>query len=255
VTSGITCFDTAFNDQFPPGAAAYAAYVDGGIGSQPNYAYIVSAFPQAHHLSIALFPDRDADALDVESGAAQASDIPGWYARQRARGIARPVIYAGAYNMETVVVPVVQSLPGARSSVRLWSAHYGLGEHICSPSSCKAVSIAMDGTQWCDDAMGRTLDQSLLTADFFGTPPAPSPAPAWQEAMMQALPLVTEGDKDTQAVRTVQGLLCARGHAVTVDGNFGPATLAALVAFQRARGLAPDGKCGPSTWPALMGVA
>jgi hypothetical protein len=31
-------FDTALNDQFPAGAAAYAAYVDGGIGNQPNYA-------------------------------------------------------------------------------------------------------------------------------------------------------------------------------------------------------------------------
>ena len=48
-------FDTALNDQFPSGAAAYAAYVDGGIGNQPNYAYIVSAFPKAQHLSIALF--------------------------------------------------------------------------------------------------------------------------------------------------------------------------------------------------------
>jgi peptidoglycan hydrolase-like protein with peptidoglycan-binding domain len=253
--TGIVMFDSAWNDQFPPGAAAYAAYVDGGVGSQPNYAYIVSAFPHAHHLSIALFPDKDADALDVESGAAQAADIPAWFARQRARGIARPVIYAGAYTMQAAVVPLLGALPGARSSVRLWGAHYGLGEHICGPRSCGQVSIDLDGTQWTDSAMGRLLDQSILAAGFFGTPPAPSPVPAWQEAMMKALPLVTEGDKDTQAVRTVQGLLCARGHAVTVDGSFGPATLAALVAFQRARGLHVDGECGPATWPPLMGVS
>jgi len=56
-------FDTAQNDQFPAGAAAYAGYVDGGIGNQPNYAFIASAFPKAQHLSIALFPGDNADAL------------------------------------------------------------------------------------------------------------------------------------------------------------------------------------------------
>jgi hypothetical protein len=61
-------FDSAVNSQFPGGAAAYAAYVDGGVGNQPNYAYIVSAFPKAQHLSIALFPGDNADALDVEPG-------------------------------------------------------------------------------------------------------------------------------------------------------------------------------------------
>ena len=92
-------YDTALNDQFPAGAAAYAAYVDGGVGNQPNYAYIVSAFPKAQHLSIALFASDNADALDVEPGASAPSDIPGWYARQVARGIQRPVIYASASTM------------------------------------------------------------------------------------------------------------------------------------------------------------
>src|SRR6201995_3420573 len=80
--AGITMYDTALNDQFPAGAAAYAAYVDGGVGDQPNFAFIVSAFPKAQHLSIALFAANNADALDVEPGASAPSDIPGWYARQ-----------------------------------------------------------------------------------------------------------------------------------------------------------------------------
>ena len=73
-------YDTALNNQFPAGAAAYAAYVDGGVGNQPNYAYIVSAFPKAQHLAIALFASDNADALDVEPGASAPSDIPGWFA-------------------------------------------------------------------------------------------------------------------------------------------------------------------------------
>jgi hypothetical protein len=253
--TGITMFDAIDDTQFPPGAAAYAAYVDGDLADQPNFSYIVRTFPGAHHLSITLFPDKDADAIDVETGAASPWDIPGWYARQRARGIARPVIYAGAYTMQTAVVPLLAALPGARSSVRLWTAHYGLGEHVCGPASCKQLSISADGTQWTSNALGRVLDQSLLAADFFGTPPAPSPVPAWQEAAMQALPLVSEGSTNVNAVRTVQGLLCARGHAVTVDGDFGQATRTAMEDFQRAHGLKADGIAGPASYPCLMGVA
>ena len=83
-------YDTIYNDQFPPGAAAYAAYVDGSIGDQPNYAYIVSAFPKAQHMSISLF-GNNADALDVESGAAVPSQVPSWCDTQRKRGDPAPV--------------------------------------------------------------------------------------------------------------------------------------------------------------------
>jgi hypothetical protein len=118
-------FDTALNDQFPAGAAAYAAYVDGGIGNQPNYAYIVRAFPKAQHLSIALFASDNADALDVEPGASAPSDIPGWYARQVARGIRRPVIYASASAMNDDVLPVLSQAGIGRASTRLWTQAVG----------------------------------------------------------------------------------------------------------------------------------
>ena len=160
-------YDTALNDQFPGGAAAYAAYVDGGVGNQPNYAYIVSAFPKAQHLSIALFAGDNADALDVEPGASAPSDIPGWYARQVARGIGRPVIYASVSTMNDEILSVISQAGIARARTRLWTAHYGLGEHICGPASCRALSVNADGTQWTSSAMGLVLDQSLLVADFF----------------------------------------------------------------------------------------
>jgi hypothetical protein len=172
-------YDTALNDQFPAGAAAYAGYVDGGVGNQPNYAYIVSAFPKAQHLSIALFASDNADALDVEPGASSPSDIPGWYARQVARGIQRPVIYASASTMNDSILPVLSQAGIARAKTRLWSAHYGLGEHICGPNTCGALSINADGTQWTSSAMGLVLDQSLLLEDFFTTStPQPTPTEA-----------------------------------------------------------------------------
>ncbi len=160
-------FDTALNDQFPSGAAAYAGYVDGHLGNQPNYAFIVQAFPKAQHLSIALDSVDNADTLDVEPGAAGPSDIPGWYERQVRRGIVRPVIYASASNMNDEVLPVLSQSGIARSKVRLWSAHYGEGQHICGPGTCGALSVNADGTQWTSTALGLVLDESLLLENFF----------------------------------------------------------------------------------------
>jgi hypothetical protein len=167
--AGITMYDTAYNAEFPAGAQAYAAYVDGSLGDQPNYAHIVKAFPKAHHLSIAVFSRDNADALDVEPGAAAPSNVPDWYARQRHRGIGRPCLYASASTMADDMLPVLRRAKIARDQVRLWSAHYGVGEHICGPASCGAVPIEMDGTQWTPSALGRALDQSLLQDDFFTT--------------------------------------------------------------------------------------
>ncbi len=181
-------FDTALNDQFPSGAAAYAAYVDGSLGNQPNYAYVVSAFPKAQHLSIALFAASNADALDVEAGAAVPAEIPGWYARQVKRGIARPVIYASASAMNDAILPVLSQAGISRARTRLWTAHYGLGEHICGPGSCGALSVDADGTQWTSSAMGLVLDQSLLAGDFFATT---STDPTVTEAELQSGQLTT----------------------------------------------------------------
>ncbi len=68
---------------------------------------------------------------------------------------------------------------------------------------------------------------------------------------IQPWPLVQQGDEN-HPVRTLQYLLGARGHAVTVDGIFGPATLAAVRAFQAGQHLAVDGVVGPKTWSALI---
>ena len=247
----IAMFDSIENGQFPANPQAVAGYVDGGEGDQPNAAWLAQAFPQAHHLSIALFAANDADALDVESGASEPADIPGWHARQVRRGIARPVIYANAFTMDAEVLPVLAAAGIARASTRLWSAHYTGEAHICSSSSCGATLTAMDGTQWTSAAMGLVLDQSLLLDNFFG---APVPVPNWQEAMLQALPVVQQGATGA-VVRTVQGLLCARGYTVVIDGDCGPATTTGVEDLQRARGLSGDGVVGEKTWPALLGIA
>jgi peptidoglycan hydrolase-like protein with peptidoglycan-binding domain len=70
-------------------------------------------------------------------------------------------------------------------------------------------------------------------------------------AAISPWPLVREGDQQ-HPVQTLQYLLRARGHNLTVDGIFGPVTAAAVRTFQQQEGLAVDGIVGPVTWSALI---
>ena len=53
------------------------------------------------------------------------------------------------------------------------------------------------------------------------------------------------------AVALLQRLLYEKGTPLAVDGTFGPATEAAVLAFQVQAGLVTDGVVGPRTWAAL----
>ncbi len=69
---------------------------------------------------------------------------------------------------------------------------------------------------------------------------APSPRPVLRRG-------ASGGD-----VRELQSLLNRRGANLDMDGGFGPATFAAVVAFQRRSQLRPDGLVGAMTWAALL---
>ena len=64
-------------------------------------------------------------------------------------------------------------------------------------------------------------------------------------------PVVATG-QNGHPVKTLQFLLRARGHTVTVDGIFGPQTEAAVKAFQTSKGLAANGTVDPNSWTALI---
>jgi len=68
---------------------------------------------------------------------------------------------------------------------------------------------------------------------------------------MLTWPLEKQGSAG-EDVKTVQYLVMAHGHPTGVDGDFGPATKAAVQAFQSSRGLSTDGIVGPQTWPQLI---
>jgi Putative peptidoglycan binding domain len=99
-------------------------------------------------------------------------------------------------------------------------------------------------------AAARTLTAARVEQQLGGTTPKPPPTD-WTKKAIMALAQIRKGAKGG-TVRTAQGLLDARGVQVTVDGDFGPKTDAAVRKFQRARKIADDGIIGKTTWHHLM---
>lgn len=179
----LTMFDDVTLRLLPGGADAYAGYVN---GLYANFNALSAKFPNAHLLDISVFASGDATCLDVEQGDATIAEVYGWFKRQRARNVYRPVIYTSASNLHQLELTMTANgFP--RDSYRVWSAHYGMGQHICGPNafgpgrSC-GYPVQADGTQWTSTALGRSLDQSLLAGDFFDKPPVPLPMPAGKAA-------------------------------------------------------------------------
>lgn len=255
--TGIIMYDSVTLTEVPPDPPAVACYVNGRFA---NHAEALRRFPHARILTIAAFASADADCLDIETGDATPAQAAGWYARQRARGVTRPCLYASASVMQASIVPVIRAAGILRDSVRLWSAHYTFHPHICGPATCREMSISADATQWTDRSHGRNLDESLVAAGFFGT----APVQDWQEAMMNVLPTLGRDDQDhagsVQFVRRMQALVKVVGDvnklpaasAVAANGKYDQKTHAGVLAVQKFFGLSQDGICGRQTWMALI---
>jgi hypothetical protein len=158
----------------PTGADAYLGYVG---GFWPTFAALLAKFPHSKILGMAINASEDAEGADCEKGDLSIAQMPGWTHRQLARGVWRPVQYASISNMGSLLA--ADTGAGiARSQVRLLSAHYGGGKHICGPSTCN-LGPQCDGTQWTDTSAGvggTLIDESELEPWFF-TPPVPVPVP------------------------------------------------------------------------------
>lgn len=154
----VAMYDSVTVSEIPADAPAVAGYV---AGLFPTWSLIVERFPNAKHLSVAVTAEQDADCLDIESGDARPDQAPAWHARQRARGVLRPCLYANTSTMPSVV-SALTSAGIKRADYRLWSAHFTGVPHIEAGS---------DATQWTDHALGRNLDQSLCAANFFDEQP------------------------------------------------------------------------------------
>lgn len=97
--------------------------------------------------------------------------------------------------------------------------------------------------------MGWTVQQwraSLPETSVVTKPPSQQD---WTDQAIMALPTLKKGDVGP-IVRTWQGLLCARGFTVKIDGNFGDDTRNNTIAFQKKGGADKgfDGIVGEETW-------
>ena len=84
--------------------------------------------------------------------------------------------------------------------------------------------------------------------------------PEQEKTCTLELPILKKGDK-SETGRAMQNLLLAAGYEMKsgdkvygADASFGGATKRALMAFQKANGLEPDGYCGLMTWAKLLGM-
>ena len=111
-----------------------------------------------------------ADVVDIETGDATIGTGTQWLKRKLAGepmgGEAGkvPKVYTSASTLKAFIAyAAAHGVP--RSKYRIWSAHYGSGEHICGPDTCGFPQA--DATQWTDKALGRDLDQSKLKSSFW----------------------------------------------------------------------------------------
>jgi putative chitinase len=70
------------------------------------------------------------------------------------------------------------------------------------------------------------------------------------ETSAEVKPILRLGSSGEQ-VAALQAMLVAMGFGIAADGNFGPATAAAVKKFQTSHGLAGDGVVGAATWSVL----
>lgn len=112
-----------------------------------------------------------------------------------------------------------------------------------------SVGNGPDGqsTSGYDDTSSWKIDR---LADGTTTPSNPSTGTSDLGDRMKEIKQGASG----RVVRILQGLLCAWGYTVSIDGQFGPKTAAAVKKFQEKYAKPSDGIVGPVTWDALLGL-
>lgn len=102
-----------------------------------------------------------------------------------------------------------------------------------------------------DGVVGTQTWTALLNALPAASESDPSPFKV-ETAPRPERPTVRKGAKGA-VVEELQRRLADEGFDPgPIDGVFGPRTRAAVVAFQRAAAIEPDGVCGPLTWRAIL---
>lgn len=129
---------------------------------------------------------------------------------------------------------IANSSPVGGTAAWRWRRYHGVNPHD------HHVHVSVLGKPWRDQQQPWDLRE-------WDAEKAKAPA------KIVAIPPTLRRGASGADVAEMQRLLAARGEPIKADGAFGPVTFAAVVAFQRAMGLASDGVVGPQTWRALKG--
>lgn len=201
---GVIMYDSTNPGDIPLSAPLVASYVDGYGG----YSAAVSRFGASRVVSVSV-GNNDADVADVEPGAMTTAELPGWTARQRARGISRPVLYSDGSQYPSV-------LAAGGGSCSYWTAN---------PTGVVAQALA--GRDAVQSVFGSSYDQSwvLPSFPFFpgGTVTTPTAAP-WPLSSGSTGAYVVTLQQNLNRWAAVTGLTVP----LSADGDFGPKTLAAV---------------------------
>ena len=264
VSSTLTGEDSITATGCAPGLPVYAGYYNGTFANLNSFR---ADFPSAIVLSITPNGVKGARCIDCEPGDATvvgaadfvAANLPEAGAGGRNDG-GKPMVYCSAGDSQAVI-NAIAAKGISRSDWDLWSAHW-IGQHICSPSACGYPQA--DATQYMD---GNSCDFDEFYAYCFGSTPPPPPA-EWPLAVGSTYTAVVKA-LQASINKWITALAGTFGASVllTVDGNFGPLTAAAVTVAQAYFGDAgPAGTCsqalyndlaGPpvSPWPLVSGDA
>jgi hypothetical protein len=170
--------------------------------------------------------------------------VNAWTARLHARGY-----LSGFYSSSASGVADQNAHYGSTSPDVMYFAHYNntkttsdsyiSASHWANHQRVHQYSGDVDETH---GGYAINIDGDWMDVQVAGGGSGPAPVPDW--------PLVQQGNTG-ESVRTVQYLLNQAGAAINVDGDFGPATLAAVKSFQSGHSLSVDGIVGGNTWSAL----
>ena len=211
--------------------------------------------------------DATADVIDDEPGADSDSGSVGWFKRATAEfdagarpGQRRPCFYRDLDGVPELAAAIAAA--GLPLNLPLWLAHWGITmDEAASLIGTQLHGMRIVGVQFANRGAfdSDVFDAAWLSAVSDGpvTPAGPPSSPTLHERLstMPELSLGAQGG----AVRTLQGLLVARGfHLGTtgaardgIDGDFGALTHAAVISFQGESHIKSDGIVGPITWPLL----
>ena len=153
-------FDSVSVAEIPVNARAVAGYVG---GRWTTYDQLKGKHPYV--VPIAIDAQEVAHCLDIEAGDASNAEVARWlhtYANSN-----WPILYTSLSNAQALVNELAAG--GIhRLSYRLWTAHYTGHPHRCTGRECGyQLELKADATQWTDKALGRNLDESLLSYNFF----------------------------------------------------------------------------------------